>query len=380
MNEFQQNLYNNLMKLVQDSEAFYHQDFVRDDITYRIFNYRLASYTEFTRPSALECRGHMFAINPDGTARRLVSWPCEKFFNLHENPYTMELDLSTVNLIEDKVDGSLISTYNHGGALALKSKGSLNSEQCVDAMEWLNQPEQRLFREEIMYLVNNYFTVNMEWISPKNRIVIGYAEPTLRVLNIRNNENGKYLDKDQLNDGLLFLNNIYRNWVDEIPIPEDVVAFVNSIPAMEGIEGYVIRLASGQRVKIKTSWYLALHHTKDSINSDRRLYEAVLMEAVDDLRSLFYDDPLAIARIDKMQTFVEHKYNHLVKSVEDFYAANKHLERKEYAILGQKELDRLAFGLAMNKYLNKPVNYKQFMADRWKEFGVKDEPKQIMEE
>ena len=62
---------------------------------------------------------------------------------------------------------------------------------------------------------------------------------------------------------------------------------------MQNIEGYVIRLASGQRVKIKTAWYLALHHTKDSINSPRRLFEAVLEEATDDMRSLFYDDKLA---------------------------------------------------------------------------------------
>ena len=48
MNEFQTNLYNGLMDLVASSEAFYFGDVGHPDGTiYRIFNYRMASYTEF---------------------------------------------------------------------------------------------------------------------------------------------------------------------------------------------------------------------------------------------------------------------------------------------------------------------------------------------
>jgi hypothetical protein len=74
-----------------------------------------------------------------------------------------------------------------------------------------------------------------------------------------------------------------------------------------------------------------------------------------------------------MELFVEGKYNHLVDTVERFYERNKHMERKDYAILGQKELEKMHFGLAMSKYTGKPVNYKEFMAKKWKEFGLKDE-------
>ena len=50
------------MRLTDTSEAFYFKDFPLNDAIYRIFNYRLASYTEFLAPNALECRGHMFEV------------------------------------------------------------------------------------------------------------------------------------------------------------------------------------------------------------------------------------------------------------------------------------------------------------------------------
>lgn len=396
MNDFQQNLYYDLMNLVDSSEAFYFQDVEKDERWYRIFNYRLASYTEFLKPAALECRGHMFEIEKSGspeevTMLRLASLPMEKFFNLYENPMTMNLDLYSIDLIEDKVDGSLISTYAHcayhqPGYLQLKSKGSLYSDQASDAMLWLSKHGD--FKHQLHKLTALGYTINLEWLAPHNRIVIGYQEPQLRVLTIRNNMDGSYMNKDNLHDSY---KEIRDRWVDQIVVVNTVddesavlvgdqlkvlnlKKFVDMIPDMEHIEGFVIRLSAGQRVKIKTKWYLALHHSKDSINSDRRLYEAVLSEATDDLRSLFHDDPVAIARIEVMEQFVDKAYNHLVDTVERFYERNKTLERKDFAILGQKELTRHQFGLAMRRYLNQEVNYKDFMLAKWKEFGVKDDP------
>ena len=53
---------------------------------------------------------------------------------------------------------------------------------------------------------------------------------------------------------------------------------------------------------------------------------------------------------------------------------NKHLDRKEYAIKGQAEVDRLYFGLVMAKYLKGTVDYKEFMKSKYKELGIRDEP------
>lgn len=375
MNQYQQRLWSELMELVRISEAFYYTDHEVNGSWYRIFLYRLASYTDFCQPSALECRGHMFQIDKEGydaQMLRLASLPPEKFFNLYENPFTMELDLTTVDLIEDKADGSLISTYVHTDAgtdgldLRLKSKGSLTSDQALAAMAWLETQDE--FKRELGQLAALGYTVNMEWVAPDNRIVLGYLEPELRVLNIRNTVDGSYLDRDMLHD--TYHQTILR-WTERFNT-EDPVAFVASIPDMQQIEGFVVRLKSGQRVKIKTTWYLALHHTKDNINSPRRLFEAVLEEATDDMKTLFHDDPLAIQTILEMEAFVEEKYNHMVDTVERFYERNKELERKDYAILGQQELDKMYFGLAMNKYVGKQFSYKDFLKSKWKQLGLKD--------
>jgi RNA ligase len=372
MNAYQTKLYEDLMALVQSSEAFYFVDQESYGTMYRIFLYRLASYTDFCQPSALECRGITFQIEGEGYNAfpiRLAAMPMEKFFNLYENPFTMDLDLTQIDMIEDKADGSLISTFTGlSGDLRLKTKGSLASDQAIAAMNWLN--DQPNFESELQQLANYGYTINMEWVAPDNRIVLGYDTPELRVLNIRNHEDGSYCDRSELDPAVY--PEIYSRWTKRVET-DDPVSFVASVPDMTGIEGFVVRLKSGQRVKIKTAWYLALHHTKDNINSPRRLFEAVLEEATDDMRSLFHDDPLAIQTIEEMERFVEEKYNHMVDTVERFYERNKHLERKEYAILGQEELaGTMFFGLAMNKYVGKPTDYKVFLKGKWKQLGLKD--------
>ena len=371
MNEYQTNLYNGLMTLVEESEAFYFGDVDHPDGTvYRIFNYRMASYTEFLRPYALECRGTMFEIQDD-EAIRLAAIAFPKFFNLNENPMTMGLDLSLVKEVADKADGSLINPFTHGFTrdLLLKSKGSIGSDQAIDSMGYLYLPEQKAFLDEIIGAERLNYTLQLEWLAPHNRIVIGYEEPELRVLGIRSREDGSHVDFKDVD--IYVFPEITKRWTKILPI-RDVVEFSERLPGMTGIEGVVYTFEDDKKVKHKTDWYFALHHTKDSINSPRRLFEAVLEEATDDMRSLFFDDALAIKLIEEMEVFVEEKYNHMVDQVERFCERNKDLDRKDYAILGQKELDRMYFGLAMNKYLDKPVDYKGFLKKQWKKLGLKD--------
>jgi T4 RnlA family RNA ligase len=375
MNQYQQTLFDNLEALVKSNEAFYRQEFVLDGLHYFIYNYRLASYSDFLAPGALQCRGVMFEVDGTGQAIRIAALTQDKFFNYIENPFTMNLDLSTVVGIEDKADGSMMSTYIHNGGVRLKSKGSLFSEQAIDAMEWLNKPEQTYLKNWLLTLHSYHdHTVNLEWCSARmdHRIVIGHQKSHLLILNARCNTTGEFMSRNDLSrHDDVQLREYMIGVVDTNGL--DFNTFVASIPGMtEDIEGYIVELASGLRFKCKTAKYLTAHRAKDSINSDRRLFEAVIDEAIDDVRSLFAHDALIMSRIDEMQTKVGHIYNHIVKSVEDFYEVNKSLDRKEYAIKGQAELGTY-FGLGMNRYLQKPTDYKGFIKKQWKSFGVKDD-------
>jgi RNA ligase len=366
LNDFQQNMFDQAEALVSSGDAFFRQEFVLDGTVYWIYNYRLASYTEFERPGGREMRGHMFEVK-DGKPVRLAALPMQKFHNLNECPLTMDLDLTQVDRIEYKADGSMISTYMHGSELRLKSKGSLSSDQANDAMAWLNRSENKYFKQLLWDFTVNGTTVNLEWISPNNRIVIGYMESALKVLNARNMDTGEFVDT------WIFANfNIAA--VDTNGL--NPVEFVAQVPAMlDDIEGFVVKLKNGLWFKIKTEKYMSLHHAKDSVNNPRRLFECIVDEAVDDLRSMFATDQLAMKMIDEMSEKVAKLFNHMVATVENFYEANKHLERKFYAIKGrdENELDQLYFGLVMNKYIGRPVDYKEFAKSKYREFGFKDE-------
>ncbi|CAF0940798.1 unnamed protein product [Rotaria sp. Silwood1] len=136
-------LYHNLTSLCSADNGFYYKDVQLDSTKYRIFNYRLCSYTSFnSHPSALNCRGTMFNINdPDNVL--LVSLPPEKFFNYEEGNDCEQHELGQLGDQMTKIDGSLISTFlhfnkNNQPIVRLKSKASLISSQSCEAMELLN--------------------------------------------------------------------------------------------------------------------------------------------------------------------------------------------------------------------------------------------------
>lgn len=366
-------LFNQLNELVKNNEAFYITDQSIDGHRFFIFNYRLASYSDFCQSGALNARGTMFEVDTDGNFIRLACLPFHKFFNLGENPFVMDLDLSDVDVITAKLDGSLISSYVIGDKLYLKTKGSLHSEQAVDAMEFI---KDKPYAEFIRYMTTLGYTVNFEWISPKNRIVIGYSEPALRVLSIRDTRDGHYLSFKKIKETFHGLFLYEKSFVVEDvtdQYKDSMLHFHTIVADLVGIEGFVVQLRSGITFKIKTKWYCNLHHTKDSVNNPRRLFECVVNETTDDLRTMFVDDPVALQMINEMEQKVAKIYNHMVATVESFYGANKTLDRKSYAILGKEQLDSMYFGLAMSKYIGKEINWKEFMVKHYRDFGIRDE-------
>lgn len=368
MNQYQQNMFDQAEALVASSDTFYGQDFDCHGTKFRIYNYRLASYTEFLKPGALEMRGHMFELNADGSMKRLAALCMQKFFNAFENPLTMDLDFSKVDSVELKADGSLMSTFVHMGELYFKSKGSLYSDQALDANKWIRLPENEKFHRVLKALTEGIWTINLEWCAPHNRIVIGYSKAHLKVLNARSREDGSYMPRQTLVD--VFGRDNVIEAVDTNGL--NTKEFIESIPKMtDDIEGYVARIGD-LWFKIKTEKYMSLHHAKDSINNPRRLFESILDEGIDDLRSMFAHDEVAIQTINTMEGRVVTLYNSMVAEVDSFYEANKELSQKDYAIKGQQEVTRMYFGLAMAKFTGKPVDYRSFLKSKYKELGFRD--------
>ena len=380
MTQFAKENYENLMKLVEKDEAFHYKDFTLDSKVYRIFNYRLASWTSFQEPNALNCRGIMFDISDEANVK-LVSLPPEKFFNYEEGGIDHTIGRLGDKMI--KMDGSLISTYEHNGDIYLKSKASLFSSQANVSMAFLNAPENALFKEEVARLVKQGYTVNMEYTSPENRVVIPYQKEELTVLSVRSNETGENFFASKL-ARLLEAKGGFTHITEHLVKFEDLrdftgthSKFVEAVREEQEGEGYVIEIEVNEKesylVKVKNLKYIALHQTKDSVNSSRRLFEAIINEASDDLRSMFADDAYVLNKIAEMEAQVQPVYNHIIKTVEDFHAENKDLARKDYAIKATKDHPEF-MGLLMNSYLGKTNNYKEFaIKHRTDLFRIKDE-------
>jgi T4 RnlA family RNA ligase len=393
-NTYAENLYKDLDALVKSNNAFYSKTHTLDGRKYRVFSYYKASYTDFTQNSALECRGIMFDITnesdeSDESRVILKSLPMEKFFNLNENPFTMDLDLTKVTQIYEKADGSLISTYIHYGptedeeesvadpkdSLMLKSKTSITSEHCTEAMKWLNNINNKQLKEDLTVLARSGFTVNLEWCSPEQRIVIAYEKPMLKVLNIRSHKDGSYRP-DLITDTL-------KKYMVESIAPEDPVSFIKSIPDLQdNIEGFVLYIkmhdGSERKVKVKTKLYFNKHELLGNVKNPRSIYNIILDDQIDDVRAQFHDDKVLIKMIDEMQVKVSSIYNTCVSVVEKFYEDNKSLCRRDFAIKGKSELEELHFSLVMLKYSGKAVNYAEILKNKWREFGIINSEELVM--
>lgn len=344
-------LFKNLMKLteIEESSKFFFRDaFTSLGTKVRVFSYHIASYSDWLNPDALECRGIMFELDEKNEPVRIMSRPMQKFFNLNENPLSMNLDLSKILFFMTKEDGSLISTYQDQGYLFLKSKTSVESDQVKQAAHWLNQNENKAFRDSLLEITKQNFTVNMEWVSPENRIVLGYDQPRLIVLNVRHNVTGEYLDPQTLQQvaGL-------KGRIVEMFEPSTDPDWVKNTRETVGIEGFVAVMTDNM-FKLKTDWYCSLHHTKDSISNPRRLWECCAENATDDLRQMFEADLISLQRINEFDELYASKFSKSLKYITNFYKSNKEKNRKDYAIAAKEQTKadnkEYLFGLIMKSY------------------------------
>lgn len=344
-------LFKNLMALCdpKDQSKFFYRDFqTLMGTSARVFSYNYASYSDWLLQDALECRGIMFEVDSEGNPVRIMARPMEKFFNLNETPFTMNLDLTKIAYFMDKADGSLISTFVDKGTLFCKSKTSVSSDQAILANGILNDIDHEDLYARALELAEAGFTLNFEYVAPDNRIVLPYDHKALILLNIRENESGEYVShKDIIADAVLrpYFVKVFTGLTD---VEDDI----NRIRAVEGIEGYVFVMEDGLKFKLKTDWYVALHRTKDSITKNEALFEAVVSGGSDDLRSLFEADPWALTKIETFEKIYLTYLRASIDTLNDLYKELAGKDRKTFATTAQVRLkdSPYLFGVLMKAF------------------------------
>lgn len=236
--------------------------------------YNISNGSSFNTKEEKESRGITF--DREGN---IIARPLHKFFNLaeREEVQPINLDFSKIAGVYDKMDGSMITTGFMDGEFFCKSKKSFKSDVAV-AAESFCQENQKYF-DFAKYCSLAMLTPIFEFTSPKHRIVLRYDSDNMTVLHIRHMVTGEYLMPWEI----LKLTNKF-----DIPYNEpifgseiDMDGLVKTLNDAEGIEGYVVQFQNGEMFKIKTKWYVDLHHLV-TFKRKRDIARMVIDETIDD--------------------------------------------------------------------------------------------------
>jgi RNA ligase len=182
-----------------------------------------------------------------------------KFFNIEELPALgIELPNEPYEIF-DKVDGSCIEVFRYNGELIVCTLGSFESEQAKMAKEMLNA-------KYIYYLGNikDGETWIMEILHPQNRIVLDYGNESKLVLLAIRTDSSEY--------PYYAMGYVWPDVVEKIDTTLEQLLVEKSRPDFTNKEGFVIKFASGFRVKVKYEEYFRLHKIMTGVN-ERFIWE-----------------------------------------------------------------------------------------------------------
>lgn len=304
------------------------------------------------------CRG----LVADDRTGRIVALPLPKFFNVSEHTsgraYTTELPDEPFEVYE-KVDGSLGVVFHHEGRWLAATRGSFVSVQATWAQRRLDDADTSALVPGVTYLA--------EIVHPGNRIVVDYGERRDLVLLAAFGADGTEIP---LAEAATCWPGIGSVVTVHPPMPLDaLLKLTESSTLPDGrpatgtdAEGFVLRFASGLRVKAKIAEYVRLHRILTGV-TERDIWRGhgIQRFAGTDTRTLAQGLGLAPAELDGIRARggrpldalleqVPDEFDAWVRSVierlETEFAARERATDEAYATLVHLAADRGAFARA----------------------------------
>lgn len=308
-----------------------------------------------------ECRGISFDENGKISARTL-----HKFFNIGERDATLpeNIDWSQVVRVMEKRDGSMVTPVKIvgwkdkiAGRFKFKTKKSFETPEAALADEIARKDPG--FVLWISNLLDAGLTPTFEVTSPRFPIVVRYEKDELTLLHIRENDTGRYLNENELkflNPPCPMVENLIDNFRGGAIV--DWGIFKHRAETEEGIEGWIVQLASGEMFKVKTKWYCELHHSV-TFTRWRDIARTVCADQSDDLKGAFAMVGRSIEPILQVERHVMGKINAIQNAVELHAANGRGLGRtaKDMA-LAFKEHE--LFGLVMRAFREQEIDYMEY--------------------
>jgi RNA ligase len=272
--------------------------------------------------------------------RIVVATPFPKFFNFGEGGYALpEGEFEAF----EKLDGSLIIVFHHGGRWWAVTKGDFHATQAAWALNVLTA------NPAVAHLDTSK-TWLFEAVGPQNRIVVPYGEPALVLLAAFDHQ------------GVELAYGTVQEVADQIGVRAaerhhfarlaDLVAYADGLPRTR--EGFVVRYRNGTRLKIKGAEYRRIHALISRV-TPLAIWEA--MAAGDDLDSFRRDIPEEFwTDFDAIRNALDDAYAASLASGRAAAASVAHLSDKELGLsLHQVPADVRPHVFALRKAAGGPV-------------------------
>lgn len=243
------------------------------------FVYNMIESYEFKdHPIVCESRGLMLDSDNDWA---VVAHPFNRFFNLGETG-AADIDWSTARF-QEKLDGSLIVMYCYAGAWHVNTRKTPGGNAPVGdwgisfADLFWRCWDQQYGKANSIQLIPG-FTYCWELTSPLNRMVTHNRDERITLLAVRDAQGQEQAVQQYQNTF-----DVVRHF--EFGSAEAAAQAAELLDPMDQ-EGFVVVDAEFRRVKIKSSHYVAIHHTVTSLNT-RAIVELIQKGEADEVMTYF---------------------------------------------------------------------------------------------
>lgn len=203
--------------------------------------------------------------NSDG---ELISAGLPKFVNWGENPehFPVPTNLKSA-IVTEKLDGSLLIVSKYKGEFILRTRGTVDAANLDNGYELavIKEKYPEIFKFQSVGMETWPFSLLFEWVSPVNRIVLSYGDEPDFIL-----VGGVAHDTYNLWTQC-WLDSLAKGFGCKRPVMyqfDSVDSLMADVDQWKGREGVVIYSKEGQALhKVKSAWYLALHHMKSELAS-----------------------------------------------------------------------------------------------------------------
>lgn len=254
---------------------------IKEDGDYVLLKYNQLN-SDFTNPIVRECRGSIF--RKEGNDWTCVCRAFDKFGNYGEG-YVPQIDWETAT-VQEKVDGSLMKLWYDRSAWHLSTNGTIDAFAArlgdfnMTFGDYFVECLAISFEDFVSMLDQNYCYM-FEMVGPKNRVVIDYDKPMLFALAQRNMKTMQETVYSGPADEWV---NVYLPKHYSLNSLDEVISAAKRMSKDE--EGFVVRDANFNRVKVKSPEYLiAARLMNNGAITRKRMLEIFLEDKQDDFLS-----------------------------------------------------------------------------------------------